>query len=121
MSSLNDMLKKIEYDGKLNQPLMYAEFCETAASLVNLVPPENKGLYLGYLGSMSTPEILSFGDQLSKENADKLRNIKEGCNQALGMMQEAPTIEHEFVHSTQPESLVEISDFAQLTEGGRTR
>ena len=93
MSSLNDMLKKIEYDGKLNQPLMYAAFCETAASLVNLVPPENKESYLAYLEGMSTPSVLSFGDQLSKENADKLRNIKEGCNQALGMMQEAPTIE----------------------------
>jgi hypothetical protein len=93
MSSLNDMLKKIEYDGKLNQPLMYAAFCETAASLVNLVPQENKESYLVYLEGMSTPSALSFGDQLSKENADKLRNIKEGCNQALGMMQEAPTIE----------------------------
>lgn len=93
MSSLTDMIRNIEYDGKINQPIMYAAFCEAAASLVNLVPQENIEQYLRNLEGMSTTSVLSFGDQLSKENADRLVSIKEGCNQALGMMQEAPTIE----------------------------
>ena len=42
---------------------------------------------------MTTPDILSFSDQLSKENALKLLNIKAGCNQALAMVTAAPTIE----------------------------
>ena len=93
MSILEEMIEDIEYDGKLRQPVRYASFNEKATQLISLLPNEKKEQYLTSLEAMTTPDILSFSDQLSKENALKLLNIKAGCNQALAMVNAAPTIE----------------------------
>ncbi len=93
MSMLEEMIEDLEYDGKLRQPVRYANFCEKATQLISLLPNQTKEQYLTSLEAMTTPDILSFGDQLSKENASKLSNIKAGCNQALAMVNAAPTID----------------------------
>ena len=93
MSILEEMIEDIEYDGKLRQPVRYENYCEKATQLISLLPNEKKEQYLTSLEAMTTPDILSFSDQLSKENALKLLNIKAGCNQALAMVNAAPTIE----------------------------
>ena len=90
---LNSMIEDLEYDGKLRQPVRYLDFCQKSAQVVQGLSADKKEQYLSSLEAMATPGILSFGDQLSKENADALSNIKAGCNQALSMVAEAPTVE----------------------------
>ncbi len=93
MNVLEEMIEDLEYDGKLRQPVRYVNFCEKATQLISLLPNQTEEQYLNSLEAMTTSDILSFGDQLSKENASKLSNIKAGCNQALAMVNTAPTIE----------------------------
>ena len=95
MSNLESMIENLEYDGKLRQPVRYLDFCQKAVQMVQFLSNDKKELYLSNLEAMSTPGILSFGDQLSRENADALSAVKEGCNQALSMISAEPVIEEQ--------------------------
>ncbi len=90
---MNNMLEDIEYDGKLKRPERWLDFCQKATQIIQFLPNDKKEQYLTSLEAMATPEILSFGDQLSREHADALLNVKSGCNQALTMINEAPVME----------------------------
>ena len=93
MSNVEAMIEDLEYDGKLRQPVRYRDFCEKAAQMAQFLSNDKKEQYLSSLEAMATPDILSFGDQLSKENAEALSNVKQGCNQALSMVTQASPIE----------------------------
>lgn len=94
---INSMVDDLEYDGKFGHPVRFHDFCQKATQIMQFVPADKKEQYLTNLEAMATPDILSFGDQLSKENADKLKDIKAGCNQALTVIysQSAPVVEQE--------------------------
>ncbi|MBR1377094.1 MAG: hypothetical protein IJ565_04730 [Bacilli bacterium] len=90
---INAFLSDMEYDYQLGRPVRYSNAMVSMAKVLPSLGKEKQEEFSMALDTAMTSEILFFGDQLSKEAAEELKNIRNGLQELVTVTIEPNTEE----------------------------
>lgn len=88
---MNELIENMDYDNKIARPTRYVEVITYLANVASKA--KDPDLFLASIDAATTPEILSFSDQLSKEAAEQLRSINDVVKKVSMQRNEAMSVQ----------------------------